>query len=130
MPELTTEEKQFFATTALSAAKLSTGGGHKGAVLIKCNKLLSIGFVRRIIPEIEETEISAIYDAIFSSRDVNLDSCEIFSSCFPNKEDLKLMVITGIKKVYFLGKIDDQKTVKLINIFSQSSIPIEFIRLQ
>lgn len=130
MSELRDCEKHFFATTAMSVSGLSSLGERRGAVLVKEGKLLSVGYNRRIIAEEKDTEISAIYDAIFSSRDINLEGSYIFSSYFPEKEDLKLMVVTGVQKVYFLGKIDDQETTKLAGILIKKAIPLDFIQLE
>jgi len=114
----------------MSVSGLSSLGERRGAVLVKEGKLLSVGYNRRIIAEEKDTEISAIYDAIFSSRDINLEGSYIFSSYFPEKEDLKLMVVTGVQKVYFLGKIDDQETTKLAGILIKKAIPLDFIQLE
>jgi deoxycytidylate deaminase len=87
---------------------------------------LSYGFNRRL----SEWEISAIYDAIFSARDMDLTGTAIFSTYFPTLDDMKLIVATGISSIYYFGEITDMDAVRLINNLNEKSMSLEIIKLQ
>lgn len=88
-----------------------------------------MGYNRKIIKG-HNWEISAIYDTIFAARDIDLSETILFSTYFPNIEDIKLIIAIGITKVYFHGKIDNSETVQLMNSFKQNLIPLEIIQLE
>ena len=125
---LTKKEKAFFLRTAQGASTVSSATVGRGAVLVKGNKIIGTGYNREIIKG-HRWEISAICDAIFSARDVNLAGTSLFSTYFPNIEDIKLIIATGVSRVYFYGKIDDPETTELLNSFKQGLGPIELIQL-
>jgi len=74
--------------------------------------------------------MSAIFDAIFSARDVDLTDTAIFSTYFPDINDIKLIIATGVSKVYFYGKIDNPETVELMNSLVTNLIPLEIFQLE
>jgi len=74
--------------------------------------------------------VSAIYDAIFAARAIDISGCTLFSTHFPNLDDVKLIVATGVTSVYFFGLITDQNAVTLINNLKDASIPLELIALK
>lgn len=74
-------------------------------------------------------EVSAIYDAIFKARDLNLLGAVLFSSNFPKVEDIKLVVAVGIKKILFNGPVDDTDTAKMLNTLTEEGISIDLIQL-
>jgi hypothetical protein len=84
-----------------------------------------VGFNRRIVPSIESYQISAIFDAIFAARDIDLSGTAIFSTNFPEVEDIKLIVATGIKTLYFYGKIDNAESTNLLNNLDKNINPLE-----
>jgi hypothetical protein len=49
----------------------------------------------------------------------------LFSSYFPNVEDIKLIIATGIVEVYFTGKIEDSQAVELLNKSNDAGIQIK-----
>lgn len=126
---LTQREKNFFLQTARGASKISDFDTKRGAVLVKGNKLLSTGYNRRLIKG-QKWEISAIYDAIFSARDIDISDTFLFSTYFPDIDDMKLIITVGIKKLYFFGPIDNQDTVKLMNSLTQNLIPLEILQVE
>lgn len=73
--------------------------------------------------------MSAIYDAIFSSRDKDLTRTVLFSTHFPVLEDSKLIIACGISTIYFFGQINDPYTVEIANNVSKESIKLNFIQL-
>ena len=75
-------------------------------------------------------EVSAVQDALYASRDVDLTGAVLFASYFPSLEDLKLIVATGVSTIYFFGEINDANSVSLINNLASSSIPLEIIKLE
>jgi len=74
--------------------------------------------------------MSAIFDAIFSTRDVNLKGTIIFSSYFPDINDMKLIVATGISMVYFYGEINNSETVEFLNSIESNHFPLEIFQLE
>jgi deoxycytidylate deaminase len=127
---LTDEEKRFFADTARGASNLSSCPVKRGAVLTRGHKILSTGHNRRIIPE-KEWETSAVFDAIFSARDVDLTGSFIFTTHFPDIEDTKLIITTGITYIYFFGSIPTlgDPVVELLNSLNSESILLEICQL-
>jgi len=126
---LTKGEKSFFLRTARGAGELSGSNIKGGAVLVKGKKLLSTG-CNKIIVKGHKWEMSAIFDAIFSARDVDLTDTAIFSTYFPDINDIKLIIATGVSKVYFYGKIDNPETVELMNSLVTNLIPLEIFQLE
>ena len=123
---LTPEEKRFFADIALGASRLSRCDTQKGAVLINGRQIQSYGFNRKIM----NWEISAIYDAIFGAKDVNMSNFVLFSNYFPHLNDMILIVSVGITIIYFFGDITDTEAVKFANGLKDESIPLEIINLK
>ena len=107
-------EKSFFIHTAMGASEFSGCERKQGALLVRDTRILSYGFNRRVVKD-KKWEVSAAYDAIFGSRQEDLSGTAIFLSYFPEVDDLKLIVATGIKSIYFNGKIDDAKAVEFMN---------------
>lgn len=126
---LTKEEKQFFFDTAKRARKLSNCNESNGAILIQGKRILAHGYNRRIIKD-KDWEISAIYDAIFGARDIDISGSTIFSSYFPTIDDMKLILVTGISTVYFSGEISNNSTIELINCLPEAGISLELIQLK
>lgn len=75
-------------------------------------------------------EISAIFDAVFAARDIDISGTAIFTTYFPALSDLILIISTGITSVYFFGEIRDPKTVELTNKLAENLIPLEIIQLK
>jgi hypothetical protein len=90
--------------------------------------MASTGRSRPIIKG-KKWEISAVYDAIFQARDIDITGGVLFSSCFPNLEDFKLIVASGIDTVYFCGKIDKPDAVELLNTLPDAKISLEIIQI-
>lgn len=90
--------------------------------------MLSNGFNRRLIED-KPWEVSAVYDAIFSARDIDLTGASLFISYFPTVDDLKLILAVGINSIYFSGKIDDKDSVALLNCFEKNSKVLEITQL-
>jgi len=59
-----------------------------------------------------------------------LSNAIIFSTHFPSVDDLKLIIATGISKLYFYGKIDNPEAVDLMNNLKPSPIPLEIFQLE
>jgi len=126
---LTINEKKFFIGIAIGAGKLSECSNQQGAILIQGKKILSYGLNRDIIKG-GKWNLSAIFDALFGSKEQDLTGAEIFSSYFPSLEDLMLSVSVGISSIYFLGKIKDQKSVEFLNSLEENHIPLKIIHLE
>jgi deoxycytidylate deaminase len=73
--------------------------------------------------------VSAVYDAIFSARDVNLSEAVIFTSYFPSTNDLILIISTGITSIYYQGEMD-LSSRDFIDSLPEASIPLEIIQLK
>lgn len=117
---LRTPEKRFFATIALGAKELSCCNKKSGAVLIQGRRILSYGYSRKVIKN-EDWEISAIYDTLFGARDQDIRDSILFSTEFPNLEEMELIVASGIGILYFFGKADK---IDAINLANKTSIEI------
>jgi len=128
---LTENEKYFFAVTARAVQQLSTCTEHRGAVLVRGNKILSTGYNRKIIFG-KDWEASAIFDVIFSARDVDMTGAVIFCSHFPDLEDIKLIIISGINHIYFFGEYPGlgDPVVDLLNSLNSNSILLQISQLQ
>jgi len=74
--------------------------------------------------------VSAIYDAIFSARDIDLTGSMIFSTYFPSLDEMKLILAVGISDLYFTGKIDHPDTVYLLNSLENSPNRLETHKLE
>jgi deoxycytidylate deaminase len=122
------KEKGFYTETAIGASKLSGCLPRQGALLIQDRRILAHGYNKKIITG-EEWEMSAIYDAVFASRNEKLEGTTLFTTYFPTIEDLKLIVAVGITSLYFMGNINDAKAVKLLNNLKSESIPLEITQL-
>jgi hypothetical protein len=116
---LSDREKQFYSNMAKGSALLSFCGFQRGAVLITTGRNATHGYNRPLIKGVkidgQDIEVSAIYDAIFSSRDLDLNGSTVFSTHFPTVDDLKLMVSVGVNTIYFFGQINDAHTVMVLN---------------
>jgi deoxycytidylate deaminase len=77
-----------------------------------------------------EWEVSAILDALYGSRENNLEGTSLFSTIFPSLEDMKMILSVGISSVYFFGNVTDVTSVELVNASADNSIPLELIQLQ
>jgi hypothetical protein len=126
----TLEERRFFAATARGASNLSSCPIKQGAVLVRGHKILSTGHNRRIIPSSDKWESSAIFDAVFSARDVDLTGSALFTTYYPNVEDMKLLITAGIVILSFFGEVNDISSRDLSNSLAPASIPLEIIQLQ
>lgn len=124
---LTDEEKRFFCNTALGAKNLSRSKTPQGALVVKGRQIQSFGYSRQVVTK-RDYEISAIYDAIFGARDVNLAGAVVFSTYFPSLNDTILIVSMGIPRIYFTGNIEDKSAIDLINHLKDDSIPLEIIK--
>lgn len=91
--------------------------------------MASVGHNRKIIKS-RQWEISAIYDAIFSARHEDLSGSTLFSTCFPNFDDMKLIIAVGVSTLCFFGPEGDLDTIDLINELPKNKIPLEIIRLK
>jgi hypothetical protein len=129
LPEISQEEKKFFADNAWGASKLSTCTIRRGASLIRGNRIISTGYNRLIIKD-KKWEISAIYDAVFSARDLDLTGTSLFSTHFPNTNDVILLISVGVSTLYFFGGTNDHSAVELINNLTGASILLEIIHLE
>ena len=90
---------------------------------------MATGCNRLIVPG-KKWEISAIYDAVFSARDLNLAGSHVFCNYFPDLDDVKLMAATGIASVYFSGKVTNQDAVALLNSLTDAGMPIEVTQFE
>jgi deoxycytidylate deaminase len=61
---------------------------------------------------------------------MDLTGASLFSTHFPDINDLKLIVAVGISKLYFFGGTTDHSAVELINNLAGASIPLEIIHLE
>jgi len=123
---LTDQEKAFFEKTAIQAGFLSKSG--HGAIIVRDRTILSYGCERDLIKDNRWT-VSAIYDAILKAHE-DLSGCYIFISYFPVKEDISLIVASGITRVYFTGNVGDSESVQIINASASSANPLEIIKLE
>ena len=126
---LNTQEKVFFATIARNAGELSGCDPKDGAVLIKSRRILSYGFNKRIVPA-KDWAISAIYDTLFGSRDIDFSGADLFTTRFPTTEELKLIAASGIATVYFTGPIDHIEDLQFASNLFEAGIPLEIIKLE
>jgi len=69
-----------------------------------------------------------VFDAITSAGE-SLKDAKLFSTHFPDLNDVKLIIMAGITSIYFKGEITDVVAVELINHLHDSSIPLEIIKL-
>lgn len=124
---LSTIDKQFYSAIAWGACRQSDCSEGKGAVLVRGSKVISIGHSRRILKD--KWEISAIFDAIFGSRDTDITGTILFSTYFPQIEDIKLITISGIKTVYFFGGQNDAQTVEFLHSLNEKTEIVEMLNL-
>lgn len=120
------ELKAFYISVCIEASRLSKCSELKGCCLAKGDRILSYGFNRQLIDD-KKWEVSAIQDALFGVRDVDMTNAVIFSSCFPDLEDIKLIYATGIRSVYFMGETNKAETVEFLNSLSN---PLEIVKLK
>jgi len=61
-----------------------------------------------------------------------LEGATLFSTYFPSKKDLEIIVAAKCVSVYFSGQISDNdvESVRFINRLFQDHIPLEIIQLQ
>ena len=71
-----------------------------------------------------------MFDAIFSARDVDLTGSALFTTYYPNVEDMKLLITAGITSLSFFGEVDDISSRDLLNSLTSTSIFLEIIQLQ
>lgn len=68
-------------------------------------------------------EISALMDAVLgyfqTVRHVYETKPVIFCSFFPSLDDFNLLLKTKIRTVYYMGDIEDEETVKFLNILTR-----------
>jgi deoxycytidylate deaminase len=123
------EEKRFFAAICLNAKSLSSCKEPKGAALIQGRKILSYGYNKTIIKD-KPWEMSAIFDAIFGTISADISGSVLFSSYFPDINDLKLICSSGVSVLYFFGKITDTDSVEFLNSTKDSPISLEVLQLE
>ena len=125
----TKNEKSFFADVTWGASRLSACDPKKGAVLINGHQIQSYGFNKSIIKN-REWEISAIYDTLFGSTNINMSNFVLFTTCFPCLNEMVLIISVGISTIYFFGEITDVNSVKFVNSLKDAHIPLEIIKLE
>jgi len=54
----------------------------------------------------------------------------LFSTHFPNLDDLKLILSVGINSIYFFGEVNEIDAVELINKLVEFHISLEILHLQ
>ena len=126
---LTDPEKTIFAGLALSIRELSGCPDKQGAVLVQHHRVLAHGHNRRIIKD-KEWEVSAIYDALYGARSLDIAGAILYSTYYPTLDEFKMIIATGIITLYFFGEPQNADTIKLLNALPAASIPLEIVRLQ
>ena len=131
MHVLEPKEKRFYASVALGVSALSNCPIGKGAAIVHGGSLISCGYGRLIVPG-GRWEVSAVQDAIFKARDINLEGSFLFMTGFPSEEDIKITVAVGLTTIYFLGDVNDRESAELLNALSSQDGPpvLEIIQLK
>lgn len=101
----------------------------RGAALINGRQIQSYGFNKKVIKG-KKWEISAIYDVLFGTKDIDMSGFILFSTYFPSLDDMILIVAVGISTVYFFGEVVDVSTVEFTNNLKEGSISLEMIHLK
>lgn len=99
--------KNEFMQKAIDVASenVKRNGGPFGAVVVKNNKIVSIGFNTVTISNdpTAHAEVNAIREACKTLNTFQLDDCELYSSCEPCPMCLSAIYWSGLKTVYFAG---------------------------
>jgi hypothetical protein len=61
---------------------------------------------------------------------VDLTGSALFTTYYPNVEDMKLLITAGIVILSFFGEVNDISSRDLSNSLAPASIPLEIIQLQ
>lgn len=108
-----TPEERIFSNMCREVAQLSGCPEKQGALLIdENNRIIGHGFNRAVVPNLNY-EISAVFDLLSTKRSFN--SAKLFMTYFPTMEDFKLIIINGIRSIYFFGDVKDLNVVTLLN---------------
>lgn len=59
-----------------------------------------------------------------------MDRKIIFSTRFPDYNEMKSILNAGIMTIYFFGPIDDPKTVQLVNDINSKEVIVEMTQLE
>lgn len=135
---LTMQEKEFFASIAWGASKLSNCDKKHGAVIIRdCYSVpragvISYGFNKKLT---QNEETSAIVEALIT-LDLSPSSKEnerhfiLFTTKFPSFSDMKTLLSTNFSSIYFFGNVDDPDAVRLVNDWNTLYNSLEVIKLE
>ena len=113
----------------LSLTGLSEQQKPKAALIVRGRKQLGYGFSKGTGTDYDT---SPIFEALLESStclilNVRDDSLAIICTYFPSLEEFIALYSSSIRKVYYMGDITDEKTVRFLNNCSKS---FEVIKLE
>lgn len=97
-------------------------------MLVRDRRILSYGFRKKLIAD-KPWEISAVYDALFGARIDDLSGSYLFTTAFPDQQDMILIVSVGIASLHYLGKIEDMAAVQIANSLAEAKVPMEVVHM-
>ena len=106
--------RNFFACHVISLIGLSEQKSPRSALIAGGGELLASGFSKGTGTEYDT---SPIFEALFkyAASDKGCKDLAWFCSYFPSLEEFIALYSTEIRTVYYMGSIQDEKTVRFLN---------------
>ncbi len=126
------EEKFMRRAIEISAQALSTPGTEPfGAVIVKDGKIVGEGINSSVLNHdpTSHGETEAIRNACSNLETVNLEGCELYTSCEPCSLCVAAMQIARIEKLYYAATMDQAGDV-LASLPESARFPIDSQALQ
>lgn len=120
------KRRNLFADFVLQCRSLSECGEPKAVIIIGDSEhLISIGYNLSIIEDYYQ------YPVLMALQHFDGIPTSIFLSYFPHVDELRLLIPTKIRTVFFWGDVDDEETVQFLNSFNEKvKPPFEMIQLK
>lgn len=65
-----------------------------------------------------------------ASKNADLIECGILLNYFPQVFELESIIISGIKKLFFIGELDNMDSVKYLKSLGDSEVLLEICRVK
>ena len=116
-------ERNFYARQVLELRGMSECSSPRSAIVVRSKwGIISTAYSSYILPVSKKYERSPVATAVLAFfQDIGQpvvhprEAPVLFSSYFPSYEDFMLLMYTRIRTVYYMGDIENPKTVQFLN---------------
>ena len=110
-------ERDLYARLVLELSKFSESKNPRSAIIVGGNCIFGLSFSKIISPKNTSLDSSPILEAIAVFYKTHSTPGEYFliSTYFPSYSEFEMLSYTPIRKVYYMGDVNDEKAVLFIN---------------